>query len=146
MAGASLEAQPTSRHAGLPGTCVHHLAVRPGRLQVPLAGCCLRPYATGEPQCCCRQPTATARSAVSLLVGGHATERPAHSLLVSGQPRYLVSFRAMGMAMAQAMMMSRMRAQHIHLRVFFCSRLAATRWVVPACTYSTLLATCRRWG
>jgi hypothetical protein len=30
------------------------------------------------------------------------------------------------------------------LRVFFCSRLAATRWVVPACTYSTLLATCKQ--
>lgn len=60
--------------------------------------------------------------------------------------RQPASLMAIGMAMAAAMMSSRISATHIHLRVFFCSRLAATRWVVPACTYSTLLATCAHTG
>ena len=72
-----------------------------------------------------------------------AGQSPAASVRHAGQPHYFDSLMAMGMAMAAAMMSSRMSAQHIHLRVFFCSCLAATRCVVPACTYSTDLATWR---
>jgi len=45
--------------------------------------------------------------------------------------------------MTAAVTSSRMMAQHIHFRVFFCSCLAPCSAVVPLCTYSTLRETCR---
>eukprot|EP00879_Flechtneria_rotunda_P030914 GHRR01033651.1.p2 GENE.GHRR01033651.1~~GHRR01033651.1.p2 ORF type:complete len:107 (+),score=25.97 GHRR01033651.1:705-1025(+) len=44
--------------------------------------------------------------------------------------------------MTAAVTSSKMMAQHIHLRVFFCKDLASCRATVPLCTYSTLRATC----
>lgn len=46
------------------------------------------------------------------------------------------------MMITAAVTSSRMMAQHIHFRVFFCSVLASCSATVPLCTYSTLRDTC----